>query len=66
MKLQKEPIDVDLYIVNKPLTEAERKEVTEFIRKDKKRRKLAAKRAHSHKKAKETAYESYKTDNNGL
>jgi len=52
MKLQREPIEVDLYVVNKPLTEKDRQEITEFIKNYKKKQRLAAKRVRVHKRAK--------------
>jgi len=55
MELQREPIDVDLYVVNKPLTEKDRKEITEFIKNYKKKQKLLAKRVRARKKAKTPA-----------
>ena len=39
MKLQREPIEIDLYVVNKTLSEAEKNEMSEFIRNDKKKHK---------------------------
>jgi len=56
MKLSKEPLDVDLDIQSKPLTEEEHKEISEFIRKRKainlarekrKEKQKAAKPAHA-------------------
>lgn len=55
MGLIREPLDVDFYVIDKPLTEADRKAIALFIQNDKKKRKLATKRARARKKAKTTA-----------
>jgi hypothetical protein len=39
MKLQREPIEIDLYVSNKQMTEKERKELGEFIEKVKQKNK---------------------------
>ena len=48
MKLQREPIEIDLYVVNKTLSEAEKNEMSEFIRNDKKKHKKS--KGHTPKK----------------
>ena len=53
MKLQREPIDIDLYVANEPLTEKDRKEISEFIKNYKKKQKLAVKKVRARKNKKE-------------
>lgn len=44
MKLIREPDDVDLFVINKPFTEAEKREFSLLIQKLKWKRKLTAKK----------------------
>lgn len=55
MGLIREPLDVDFYVVNRPLTDTDRKIISEYIQNCKKKKHLANKRAAKRKKAKTTA-----------
>ena len=47
MGLVKEPKDVDFFVVNKKLTEKERKELSEFIENYKRKKASSKKRKHA-------------------
>ena len=52
MGLIKEPRDVDFFVDPKPLTDAERKMISDYIKKDKQKRKQRkGKKAHTHNTA---------------
>jgi hypothetical protein len=52
MKLRREPIDVDLYVEHKPLSEKEMKETIDFIENYRKKRKFSTKKARTRRKHK--------------
>lgn len=52
MGLIKEPLDVDFVVDPRPLTKAEEKAISEFIRADKEKRKLKERRAKATSKRK--------------
>lgn len=52
MGLIREPLDVDFYVIDRPLTDKDRKEISAYIQNCKKKKKLALKRARVRKKAK--------------
>jgi len=53
MGLIKEPLDVDFVVDSRPLTEAEKKAISEFIKADKEKR-LAKKKRLTKRKSKRT------------
>jgi len=53
MGLIKEPLDVDFVVESRPLTEAEKKAISEFIKADKEKR-LAKKKRLTKRKSKRT------------
>lgn len=55
MGLIREPLNVDFYVIDRPISAAESKEFSEFIKRDKKRQAAKRSRARKNKKAKETA-----------
>lgn len=50
MGLIKEPLDVDFVVDSRPLTKAEEKAITDFIKADKMKRLLKKRTSPSHKK----------------
>ncbi|WP_171607808.1 hypothetical protein [Limnovirga soli] len=53
MGLIKEPLDVDFVVDPRPLTKAEEKAISDFIRADKEKRKLKELRAKAKRKTKQ-------------
>ena len=55
MGLIREPLDVDFYVIDRPLTDKDRKEISAYIQNCKKKKRLALKRTRTRTKAKTEA-----------
>lgn len=68
MGLVREPLEVDFVVDPRPLTIAEEKAISDFIRADKEKRKLKALRtkANTKRKSKQLAQEKARTANSAL